>query len=100
MGIMFRYEFEISPVKPKEIDAVLDAVPFPVESSGHYKDKLIVWGESAMSGGILVEERHEEICQSLPGKKVVSRWRCTEFDTWDDVIGDEEESNAAGTNQG
>ena len=95
MSLGYRWEFSFTPVEEKEVQDILDKVGYNVDSHDLYVSDvegeaplLICWGEGSISGGIRTEDRHEELVKLFPDKKVVSRWRCTEYDEWDDTYGE------------
>jgi len=86
MSAMYQYQFVISPVTEKEVDKIIKAIGYDIDSSDLYGNELTAWGEGLLHAGAHTQERHDEILESLPGKKLISRWRCTEYDEWDEEI--------------
>jgi hypothetical protein len=50
-----------------------------------YDDTCVFWGERSL-GGRGPEEAHAELVKIIPG--AVTRWRCIDFDEWDEVCGE------------
>ena len=94
MSQSYRYQFEITPVKTKEeIREVFLKVSgeYEIEEDHLLMDKsesLHLWGSGSMNSVVTLDERHDELQKLFPGKKVVTRWRCTEYDDWDESIGE------------
>jgi hypothetical protein len=94
MSMGFQWEFVISPVKEEEIQEVLDKLEYVIDDHLHEEREddgptpmLTCWGSGAISGAIQPDDRHEEIKTKFPDKHVITRWRCTEFDEWDEEHG-------------
>jgi len=47
------------------------------------------WGSRSLGGGKTPDSAHAELMEFLPG--AVTRWRCVDYDEWDEVIGEKEE---------
>ncbi len=46
------------------------------------------WGYRSLGGGRTPDEAHAELEAKIPG--VVTRWRCVDYDEWDDEFGKKE----------
>ena len=89
MSMSYKYTIDVSPVDEHETEAIISAMPYEVDGHDWYKDKLMCWGEGFLAA-CDPSERHTEIQAAFPGKKIASRWRCTEYDEWDEEFDDVE----------
>jgi hypothetical protein len=88
--MQYRWQIEIQPVNEEEQEKIMERIPYDIDghlTMGEKCDLLSCWGEQAMSGSRSTETRHQELRELFPGRKVVSFWRCTEFDGWDATYG-------------
>jgi len=95
MSTLYKYEFDVFPCEDEvEAKLLIDECPFEID--GHQlhhtedaeKPMLVMWGEHPISGGLDPQDRHAELKEAWPNKTVDSRWRCVEYDGWDDEISD------------
>lgn len=72
-----------------EVLVILNQWGFEPDNADGYRGVGTVnfWGERSL-GGRGPEEAHAELLKVLPGS--VTRWRCIDYDEWDEVIGEVE----------
>lgn len=95
MSQQYRYQFEISPCNHGDTLPFLKTLQeagYPVEPPeicDGGKEGLF-WGETGLSAMSNLDDRHQYICSLFPGRKVVTRWKCVEYDEWDASFGDDD----------
>lgn len=99
MSMLYRFEVEVGPVDPRwgdeEIDEVRGLLPFETVLGADFRGdhtsgfSLAMAGEDVVSGG--PDAAHAAVVDALAPRgfaRVVTRWRCVEFDGWDDTFGE------------
>lgn len=88
MSAAHKYDIDIRPCRNKtEAATIIKKIPYPIDGwdlSKHDKT-LRTWGESSFCLSRDMADRHAELVKLFPRKKVASRWRCTEYDEWDEM---------------
>lgn len=107
MSQLYRYEIELFPydqgseLDESAVDKIIRCIPYDINDhavlSGTAGATLVLSGEDNISGGLDADQRHAEVVAGIEAAgwrfdSIVTRWRCLEYDTWDDVVGEDEDA--------
>jgi len=92
MSLGYKWQFEISPVPiTVVVQEIIDKIPHVIEDycfwpvgGDQEETELHLWGDGSLTTSIELEERHNELKELFPDKTVRTRWRCIEYDVWDE----------------
>ena len=97
MSAWYKYQIEVSPCPDDDMHARLGDLGYPVSEGRAVDSGWCVEGEVSLSASRDHRERHAEIAALFPGKKVTTRWRCMDYDEWDETFGSEDDQDEVTT---